>query len=105
MSEKQVFRSITVRKAENGFEAVLRINIGGINHEQTKAYLGGGAVNISVAADNCGYVFMANGLMIGSAETKYLSSEVCGGFTGTVIGLYAVGNNTAQFTDLEINYE
>ena len=96
---------IAVRQTENGFEAVLRLNIGGLKHEQTKAYLGGGAVNISIAADNCGYVFMVNGFMIGSAESKYLSSEVCGGFTGTVIGLYAIGNNTAEFTDLEIKYE
>ena len=46
-----------------------------------------------------------NGVMLGNADCKYLSSEVCGGFTGTVIGLYAVGDNTAEFTDFELNYE
>ncbi len=96
---------IAVRKAGQGFEAVLRINIGGIKHEQTTAFLKEGAVNISITADNYGYMFMANGIMIGSGASKYLSSEVCGGFTGTVIGLYAVGDNTAKFTDFEINYK
>ena len=96
---------IAVRKTETGFEAVLRLNIGGVKHEQTKAYLGGGAVNITIAGDNMKYVFMVNGFMIGSADTKYLSSEVCGGFTGTVIGLYAFGNNNADFTDFEIIYD
>ncbi|MBO6230302.1 MAG: family 43 glycosylhydrolase [Ruminiclostridium sp.] len=96
---------IAVRKTENGFEAVLRLNIGGIKHEQAKAYLGGGALNISISADHMGYVFTANGFMLGSAYTKYLSSEVCGGFTGTVIGLYAVGGNNAEFSELEIKYE
>lgn len=96
---------IAVRKTDKGFEAVLRLNIGGVKHEQTKAYLGGGAVNISISADNYSYAFMVNGFMLGSADTKYLSTEVCGGFTGTVIGFYAVGNNTAEFTDFELNYE
>ena len=96
---------IAVRKTSGGFEAVLRLCIGGLKHEQTTAYLGGGAVNITVSADAMRYVFMVNGFVIGSADTKYLSSEVCGGFTGTVIGLYAIGNNTADFTDFELNYE
>ncbi len=29
---------------------------------------------------------------LGSAESRYLSSEVAGGFTGVFIGLYATGN-------------
>ena len=96
---------IAVRKTDNGFEAVLRLNIGGVKHEQTTAYAADGTLNISIAADNFSYAFMVNGIMIGSADTKYLSSEVCGGFTGTVIGLYAVGDNTAEFTDFSIDYE
>ncbi len=96
---------IAIRKHGDGFETVLRLNIGGINHEQTTAFSNDGTVNITVTADKMEYVFMANGLMIGRAASKYLSSEVCGGFTGTVIGLYAVGHNTAEFTDLEINYD
>ncbi|MBP3854968.1 MAG: glycoside hydrolase family 43 protein [Ruminiclostridium sp.] len=96
---------IAVRRTDKGFEAVLRLNIGGIKHEQATVYIPDGSADISVAADNLSYVFMVNGLMIGSADTKYLSSEVCGGFTGTVIGLYATGQNTADFTDYEIKYE
>ena len=102
---EQEHYDIAVRKTETGFEAVLRLNIGGVKHEQTKAYLGDGAVNITVAADHFGYVFMVNGFMIGTADAKYLSSEVCGGFTGTVIGLYATGGNTAEFTDFEVDYD
>ena len=92
---------IAVRKAGE----VLRLNIGGVKHEQTTAFVNDGTIKITVSADNINYVFMANGIMVGRAASKYLSTEVCGGFTGTVIGLYAVGNNTAEFTDFEINYE
>ena len=41
---------------------------------------------------------------LGYGSAKYLSSEVSGGFTGVVLGLYAIGNNTAEFTDFTINY-
>lgn len=39
---------------------------------------------------------------LGSARTKYLSSEVAGGFTGVLMGLYAVDeeNRWAEFHDL-----
>ena len=40
--------------------------------------------------------------LLGSARSKYLSSEVAGGFTGVVMGLYAVDNEEkwAEFKDL-----
>ncbi|MCM1127818.1 MAG: glycoside hydrolase family 43 protein [Lachnospiraceae bacterium] len=40
---------------------------------------------------------------LGSARTKYLSSEVAGGFTGVLMGLYAVDENGkwAEFKELE----
>ena len=39
---------------------------------------------------------------MGCADTRYLSSEVAGGFTGVVFGLYAVDENgaCAEFTKL-----
>ncbi|MBR1830814.1 MAG: family 43 glycosylhydrolase [Ruminiclostridium sp.] len=96
---------IALRKTDAGFEAVLRLNIGGIKHEQNVVQISENSADISVSADNFTYKFTVNDAMLGTAECKYLSSEVCGGFTGTVIGMYAVGNNTAEFTDLELNYE
>lgn len=96
---------LALRKNDNGYEAVLRLNIGGIKHEQKIIDIAGDSVAFTVAANNYGYTFSANGTTLGNAAAKYLSSEVCGGFTGTVIGLYATGNNTAQFTDFELIYE
>ena len=37
-------------------------------------------------------------------ETRYVSSEVAGGFTGVVFGLYAVGG-TGTATDFSLGYE
>lgn len=96
---------IALRKTDAGSEAVLRLNIGGIKHEQNVIPVNGDKAVISVSADNFSYVFTVNSIMLGTADCKYLSSEVCGGFTGAVIGLYAVGGNTAEFTGFELDYE
>ncbi|MNP59385.1 hypothetical protein D3C76_1543770 [compost metagenome] len=42
---------------------------------------------------------------LGSAHTKYLSSEVAGGFTGVVIGLYAYAEGAhAEFSEFKCDY-
>ncbi|MBS5307012.1 hypothetical protein PMY56_16420 [Clostridium tertium] len=44
---------------------------------------------------------------LGTAKTRYLSSEVAGGFTGVIIGLYAYGEsccNYSEFTNFECRY-
>lgn len=41
---------------------------------------------------------------IADGETKYLSSEVAGGFTGVYIGLYATGNGKKSNTCADFNY-
>ena len=41
--------------------------------------------------------------LLGSARSKYLSSEVAGGFTGVVMGLYAIDEDGAwaEFKELD----
>lgn len=94
---------IAIRKSESGFEAVLKLNIGGIKHIQTAIPLTSGSARLTVKADNLSYSFYANGEYLGNASAKYLSSEVASGFTGVITGLYAV-NGTAAFTSFEIDY-
>jgi alpha-N-arabinofuranosidase len=40
---------------------------------------------------------------LGSASAKYLTSEVAGGFTGTLLGMFAA-NVTARFSEFELKY-
>ncbi|MCM1267383.1 MAG: glycoside hydrolase family 43 protein [Bacteroidales bacterium] len=67
---------------------------------------GDAAVEVLVTSDAEKYDFycMVNGekKFLGSARTKYLSSEVAGGFTGVLMGLYAVdeAGKWAAFEDL-----
>ncbi len=41
---------------------------------------------------------------LGRGFTKYLSSEVSSGFTGTMIGLFAIGSCRAEFTNFNCKY-
>ncbi|MGN0621463.1 MAG: family 43 glycosylhydrolase, partial [Porcipelethomonas sp.] len=100
---------IALRKTETGFETVLKLNIGGIKHVQNAALAESGHVKLIVRADNYNYNFFADGgsgeVYLGSGQAKYLSSEVSGGFTGVLTALYAVGENTAEFTDFRCIYK
>lgn len=99
---------IAIRKSENGFEAVLKLNIGNVKHVQAVIPLKEGKAQLIVRSDSVSYNFFVNEsgneTHLGYGNSKYLSSEVSGGFTGVVLGLYAQGNNTAVFENLKIEY-
>jgi alpha-N-arabinofuranosidase len=95
---------IALRRSDASYCAVLKLSIGGIRHEEEVIFLKNNTATFEIKADNFGYTFFADGKQLGHGASKYLSSEVCGGFTGTMIGLYAVGDIKASFSDLEINY-
>lgn len=107
MTEQEHYDA-AVRERGGKYEAVLKLNIGGIKHEQTVLPLASETAKIIIRADNFQYNFYVaqNGKesFLGSGSAKYLSSEVAGGFTGVVIGLYAVGKVSTEFTNFEINY-
>ena len=126
-------------EADSRFEAVLRLNIGGIRHEQavvpidcadTVPAVGTAAARtdhadtvptgtiaapagradavLLIRADHFQYNFFVRigdrETYLGCGQSKYLSSEVSGGFTGTMLALYAVGRNTAEFTEFSLSY-
>lgn len=103
MSESEHYE-IAIRSTDDGFEVVEKLNIGDIKHIQNMAKPEGNEVVLKLTMDNWSYGFSAvtdkGEVFLGSAATKYLSSEVSGGFTGVVLGLYAVGGR-AEFTEFE----
>ena len=103
---------IAVKKVGFMRVAVLRLNIGGIKHVEKEILIPSGEAYLKVEADHTNYRFyVANGnspesfLLLGSAKTKYLSSEVSSGFTGTMVGLYATGDVKGTFTEFDLKYE
>ena len=101
---EQEHYDIAVRKTDSGYEAAAKLNIGGIKHTAGTCPISGNGAELIIKTDSKGYslIVSENGgeKVLGYGQAKYLSSEVSGGFTGTVLGLYAV-NGTAEFTEFE----
>lgn len=99
---------VCLRKENGRTEAALRLNIGGIKHIQNTLSIDSDNAVLIIRADRYNYNFFVkteNGEhYLGSGVGKYLTSEVSGGFTGVVLGLYAVGNNTAEFSEFKCEY-
>lgn len=108
MSESEHY-DLAIRKNSEAYEAVLKLNIGNVKHTECIIPLSDNNAKLIIRSDSQVYKFFVNDngeeKGLGYGFSKYLSSEVSGGFTGVVMGLYAVGNNTAQFTDLLIEYK
>ena len=87
---------------------MMKLNIGDIKHEQFTAPVSSGRARLKVEMDNLAYTFRVidgeREILCGKAQTKYLSSEVAGGFTGVFIGLFAQHGCNAGFTDLCVRY-
>lgn len=100
---------IALRKSGEGYEAILKLNIGGIKHLQTIFPLSTPCAKLVIRADHFNYNFYVVTEecehFLGSGSAKYLTSEVSGGFTGVILALYAVGENTARFTEFCCKYK
>lgn len=109
MDEQQHY-DLAVRNSEIGTETVLKLNIGDIKHIQNSVKLSGNSAKLIIEMNNFIYTFkILNGdalYELGSAQTKYLSSEVAAGFTGVIIGLYAQQEGCkAEFTGFRTEYK
>ncbi|MCH5287198.1 MAG: family 43 glycosylhydrolase [Christensenellaceae bacterium] len=98
---------LALRKGKDGFEAILKLNIGNIRHEEAAVPLPEGRATLVIRSDSQTYHFYvrtgAEEIHLGYGLSKYLSSEVSGGFTGVVLGLYAQGG-TAAFENFSADY-
>ncbi|GLX66566.1 glycoside hydrolase family 43 protein [Paenibacillus glycanilyticus] len=98
-----------IRNCTEGYEVVQRLNVGDLKSVVGNVKVSSDKATLVIQASNTGYRFLlgidGEEIELGTAQTKYLSSEVAGGFTGVVIGLYAYGENAlAQFTNFTCVY-
>ncbi len=66
--------------------------IGSLVAEVAEAPAPCGAVELAIEASAGSYRFGLNDICLAEGETKFLSTEVAGGFTGVYFGMYATGN-------------
>lgn len=101
---------LAVRKYENMYKVIERLNIGdikSIEHEIDLQNDNHATLIIRSSHERYSFFLHANGqdILLGTAQTRYLSSEVAGGFTGVIIGLYAYGEGSvAEFSKFKCNY-
>jgi xylan 1,4-beta-xylosidase len=84
----------------------LRRRIGSVSVEAGWQAVGEGAIVLWVHAERDWYTLgfteedpggqLASPVTLGKAETRHLSTEMAGGFTGVYIGLYATSNRQAS---------
>ncbi len=107
MCENERF-DLALRRRAGALDAVLKLNIGEAKHTAKTLPPSGERAKLMIQADSLSYRFLIekNGSkhFMGQGSAKYLSSEVSGGFTGVILGLYTTGETAAKFQDLQISY-
>ncbi|MBR1743374.1 MAG: glycoside hydrolase family 43 protein [Lachnospiraceae bacterium] len=104
---------LVISQCDGITEAFLRQTIGVVCHEGEKISVTDEKVKLHIVSDSIRYHFYISTdgpeKELGVAETRYLSSEVAGGFTGVVIGFYAVNKTEeekwAVFSNFKMTHE
>ena len=99
---------LAVLRTLNESQIVFKRNIGGIKHiEKAIPLPPSNTVRLIIKADSLTYSFYAvvdgKEVLLGTALSKYVSTEVSGGFTGVILAFYAIGNNKVCITYLVIS--
>lgn len=104
---------IRIDKAGQTTAVYSRQKIGVIHQDSEKIEIHSDQVHLHIVADNLQYHFYVtddNGkeVFLSDAETRYLSTEVAGGFTGTLIGLFAIAGSAkdawSTFKNLHVKH-
>lgn len=97
-----------VKQGQNSKSVSLRFRIGDLEHTAATVPIDDDKVKLVMKSDiyyyRFGYEKDGKYIEIGKMNTKYLSTEVAGGFTGVVIGLYAVSATDNSKSYADFNY-
>ena len=106
------FYNLSVKQLADGRQAVcLRYHLNNIDHVEKEAVLPKGSreVQLRVAGDKDLYSFFystdgKNFTPLGKADTRYLSTETAGGFTGVMLGMFAVSASASSKACADFTY-
>jgi len=103
MNEKHHYE-LCIRKEGTGRVVVLNYRIGNLRHTAYTEHIPSGGIELRISAEPERYMFSYRSensgefIQAGSMESRYLSSEVAGGFTGVYLGMFATGNGIPSKT-------
>ncbi len=84
---------LSVTKSSDGCKVTGIINIGGVEIKMGEIFLNSDTISLKISADaNCYKLHAKNEngewQQLAAMESKYISTEVCEGFTGVIIGIF-----------------
>jgi alpha-N-arabinofuranosidase len=95
---------------ENGtFQLILRRRIGDLQARVASHTVTAGRICLQIQAEPTQYMFSyaqegQSPVALGSGATRYLSSEVAGGFTGVYVGMYATSNGKDSAANADFDW-
>ncbi len=100
---------LLIRHSSNQRVLVVRYTLGKLQYEEEEIALDPGNVELRVAGTRSYYTFLYSQnkdpfVPVGKADTRYLSSETAGGFTGVYIGLYTTGNGKRSASNADFHW-
>jgi xylan 1,4-beta-xylosidase len=100
---------IMIRQSGGKRVVFSRLRFGSVVYESEKKILKSGPVKLMIKGERTSFVLLycqANdpAKEIQRVESRYLSSETVGGFTGVYVGLYATGNGQASNTNADYDW-
>ncbi|MBT2288038.1 glycoside hydrolase family 43 protein [Paenibacillus albidus] len=103
---------LALREQQHGYEVIERLSIGDVKSVEKTIDIGDcNHATLVIKSTPTHYHFYVQiegaETLLGAAQSRYLSSEVAGGFTGVLIGLYVTGENPdshAEFTHFSCVY-
>lgn len=87
-----------IQKTNDGYIIRLRVKVGSLSYTAAEKTVKGNTVNLKIEGTPHQYIFYYSDSeaddynVLGRLDTRYLSTEVAGGFTGVMIGLYTSSN-------------
>jgi alpha-N-arabinofuranosidase len=91
---------LLLRRSGDRWLVCLRVHIGSLTYTVSERVVTDHHVLFKIVGDALRYTFYYADpkdevyVSLGSLDTRYLSTEVAGGFTGVMIGLYTTSNGT-----------
>lgn len=100
---------VFIEKQDDSYYACSKVTIGPASCIKQRIKIEKNEIKIKIISNPYGYDFAVinkdSYISMGSGESRYLSSEVAGGFTGVYIGLFAENNGKALFTDFKTEHK
>lgn len=93
---------LLLKKAKEQNVVQLRVRVGSLSYIAAEKQIKGNRINLKIEGAPLKYTFLYTETEtgaykeLGQLDTRYLSTEVAGGFTGVMIGLYASSNGKAS---------